>query len=83
MGFICLFVLWPHLQHLEVPRLGTELELQLLVYAIAMATLDPSHLPCSLWQHRILNPLSEARDRTRILMDSMSGSYPAEPQQEL
>ena len=34
---------------------------------------DPNHI-CDLyhilWQHRILNPLSEARDRTLILMDT-------------
>ena len=28
------------------------------------------HLDCSLQQHQILNPLSEARDRTHILMDT-------------
>ena len=33
------FLLWPHLQHMEVPRLGVELELQLPAYAIATATL--------------------------------------------
>ena len=37
----------------------------------------------SLGQCRILNPLSEARDRTYILTDTMSGSQPAEPQPEL
>lgn len=31
----------------------------------------------------ILNPHSKARDRTHILIDTMSGSLPAEPQQEL
>ena len=30
--------------------------------------------PYSSWQHRILNPLGEARDQTYILMDTMSGS---------
>ena len=29
------FFLWPHLRHMEVPRLGVELELQLLAYATA------------------------------------------------
>ena len=56
---------------MEVPRLGVESELQLP--AIATATSDPSHicdLQCSSWQHRILNPLSEARDQTHVLMDS-------------
>ena len=37
-------------------------------------------LYCSLWQCRILNPLSEARDQTYILTDTMSDSQPTEPQ---
>ena len=55
---------------MEVHRLGLELELQLLAYTTA--TPDPSHI-CDLYhssqQRLILNPLSEARDRTHILMD--------------
>ena len=43
----------------EVPRLGVTSELQLLAYTTATATPNPS---------RILNPLSEARDRTSNLM---------------
>ena len=42
-------------------------------YATAMAMLDPSyicHLLHSLWQHWMLNPLSEARDQTHNLMDT-------------
>ena len=35
-------------------------------------------LRCSLWQCRILNPLSEAGDRTSV-WDTVSGSQPAEP----
>ena len=65
------------MQHVEVPRLGVELELQLPAYAMAIATPDPSHacdLQHSLQQHGILNPLSEGRDRTHILMDT-SGVY--------
>ena len=67
-----LFVfLGPHLQHMEVPSLEIELELQLPAYTTATAMPDPSHV-CDLhhssWQHRILNPLSEARDRTHNLM---------------
>ena len=57
----------------EVSRLGVELELQLSSHATATAIQDPSRvcdLHHSLWQHWILNPLSEARDRTRILMDT-------------
>ena len=42
---------------MDVPRLGLERELQLPTYTTATAML-------------ILNPLSEARDRTRILMDT-------------
>ena len=41
--FVCLFVfvvLGPHLCHVEVPRLGVELELQLPAYTTATATLD-------------------------------------------
>ena len=57
---------------MEVARLGVELELQLLASATATATPDPSSI-CdphhSLQQHRILNPLSKARDRTHSLMD--------------
>ena len=62
-----------HPRHMEVPRLGVELELQLLAYTRATATRDPSHncnLHHSSWQHRIPSPLSEARDRTPILMDT-------------
>ena len=71
--FISFFLFGPHLQHMEVPRLGVELELQLPNYTTATATLDPSctnDLYHSLQQCRILNPLSEARDRTRILMET-------------
>ena len=32
------------LQHVEVPRLGVELELQLLAYTTATAMQDPSHI---------------------------------------
>ena len=57
---------------MEVPRLGVELELSLPVYTTATVTSDLSFVcdphPSSR-QHLILNPLSEARDRTRILMD--------------
>ena len=56
---------------MEVPRLGVELELQLP--ACATATPDPRlvlELHCSSRQCWILNPLSEARGRTGILMDT-------------
>ena len=56
---------------MEGPRLGVQLELQLLAYTTATATQDLSHV-CDLHhcsqQSQILNPLSEARDRTCNLM---------------
>ena len=70
---VCVCILGPHLQQMEVPRLGVELELQLPAYGTVTATPDLScacDLCCSLQQHWILNPLSKARDRTRILMDT-------------
>ena len=66
---------------MEVPRPEAESELQLQACAIATATPDLRHI-CDLRQHRIPNPLSEARDPTRILTDTMLGSKPDEPQQE-
>ena len=58
---------------MEVPRLGAESELQLPGYTTTTATPDLSHvwdLCCSLWQQQILNPLSNARDQTCLLMDT-------------
>ena len=56
---------------MEVPRLGGESELQLPAFTKIIATPDPSYV-CDLhhssWQCQILNPLSEARDRTCNLM---------------
>ena len=67
-----------HLWHMEVPRLGVELELQLLAYATDTAMLEPS-LVCdphnSSGQHLIPNTLSEARDQTHILMDTSHLCY--------
>ena len=64
--------LGPPLQYMEVPKLGVESKLQLPAYTMATATPEPSlirdlhHSSRLLW---ILNPLSEARDRTHIFMD--------------
>ena len=62
-----------NLWHTEVPRLGVKMELQLLAWATATATPDPSCI-CNLqhrsWQCWILNPLSKARDQTGIPMDT-------------
>ena len=59
---------------MEVPRLGAESELQLLAYTTAATAIAWPHLSCicdlhcSSWQLQILNPLSEARDQTHVLM---------------
>ena len=74
--FFLFFFLGPHQWHMEVPRLGVESELKMVVYTTAMATPGPSHickLHCSLQKCRILNPLSEAGDPTRILTETLSG----------
>ena len=80
------FFLGLHLQHMELPRLGVKLELQLLASTTATAARDLGHI-CDLLhglqQCQILNPLSKARDQIRILVDTMSGSLPIEPQWEL
>ena len=77
--FVCLFTylfiyflgLYP--QHMEVPRPGGKLELRLLASTRATATPDLSHvfnLHPSSRQHRILNPLSKARDWSHVFVDS-------------
>ena len=72
------FFLGPYPQHMEVPRLGVESEMQLPAYTTAIATQDPSCI-CDLHhssrQHWILNPLSKARDRTPVLMDVSQVRY--------
>ena len=68
--FVFLSFLGPHPEHMEVPRLGVESELQPPASARATATPDPSHV-CDLYhssrQCQILDLLSEARDGTRSL----------------
>ena len=67
-----------YLRHMEVPRLGVESEPQLPVYTTATAMPDPSFfckLHHSSWQHWILHPLSEASDRTHVLMDTSQICY--------
>ena len=63
--FFFLVFLGPHSQHMEVPRLGVELELQPLVCTTATATLDLSSI-FDLYhisgQCQICNPLSSAGD---------------------
>ena len=58
---------------MEVPRLGAELKLQLPAYTTAIAMPDPRHV-CNLHhssqQRWTLNPRSEARNQTHILIDT-------------
>ena len=71
--FVCVWGGRQYLQHTEVSRLGVQLELQLQAYTTATATQGPScicDLHCIWQQCPILNPLSKARDRTHIFMDT-------------
>ena len=78
LKFFLFVFLGPHLRFMEVPRLGIRLELQLPAYTTATATQDLSHI-CDLHhssrQRQILNPLSKARGRNCILMDSGQISF--------
>ena len=70
---------------MEVPRLGVELELQLLACVTVIIWPNLScvcDLRYSSQQYRILNPLNKARDQTHILMDT-SSVVTTEPQWEL
>ena len=58
---------------MEVPRLGVELELQQLAYAIATATQDLCYvcnLHLSSQQCWFLDPLSKVRDSAYILVEA-------------
>ena len=69
--FIFLSFLGLHLWHMEIPRLGVELELRLPAYATVAAIPDPSHICDLLHSSRhlqILNPLIKASDQTCNLM---------------
>ena len=72
--FLSFFFLGLRLWHIEVLGLGAGSELQ-LPYVAARAMWDPScicNLHRSSRQHGFLNPLSKARDWTRILMYTSS-----------
>ena len=66
--FVCFSFLGPYPRHMEVPRMGVELQLQLLAYttgcshsnAGSQLHLRPTLQLTATW---ILNPLSEARDQ--------------------
>ena len=56
----CSIFTWLHLQHMEVPGPGAELEPTLLTYTTVAVTLELSNicdLHHTLWQCLILNPL--------------------------
>ena len=58
---------------MEISRPGVRSELQLPAYTTATAMQDLSlifDLHYSSWQRQVLNPLSEARNRTCVLMDA-------------
>ena len=71
--FFSFFFLGPNLQHMEVPRLGVQSELQLPATAKATATRNLSH-NYALHQHsrqlQMPSLLREARDGSCILMDT-------------
>ena len=62
----------------DFPKMGVDLELQPPAYTTATATQDLSgifNLHHSSQQHRILNPLSGARDGICVLMDASQVHY--------
>ena len=63
--FFFFFLFRPYLWHMEVPRLGIKLE-----FCSCSCLPTPQSQ-----QHRILNPLNEARDQTHILMDTSQVHY--------
>ena len=74
--FVCLFAFFgeKHLCHMKVPRIGVELELQLLAYPTPTAMLDPGQV-CNLYTSalsnaRSFNSLSKTSNQTCIFMDN-------------
>ena len=70
--YLFIFRAVPVAHGLSLVRIESELQPQ--VNATATATHDLSRicdLRCSSWQHQLLTPLSEARDRTCILRDTV------------
>ena len=77
-NFFCLVFLGPHLWHIEVPRLGVELELWPPAYATATETWDLSciwDLHHSSWKCWILNPLTKPGDQTCSLMSTSQNRF--------
>ena len=72
------FFLGLYQRHMEVPRLGVKVEIQLLAYITATAMQDLSrvcNLHHSTQQHQILNPLIKGRNWTHVLMDTSQVRY--------
>ena len=76
-SFIHSFFLWLHLQHRQVPRLGfdSELRLQAIPQLQQHQIQAKSATYHSLQQCQVLNPLSEDRDQTCILMVTSQVCY--------
>lgn len=75
-------ILWLHPRHTEGPRQGgqpgaTATSLQ------QSPTNTRSKPHCRWWHHWTLIPLSQVRDWTHILLDTLSGSSQTEPQWEI
>ena len=84
--FFCFVFLGLHPWHIEVPRLGVQSELQLLAYARATGTRDPSHIHDvhhSSWRCQILNLLIESRDQTLKTSWFLVGFISTVPRREL
>ena len=76
--FFFFFLVFLGPRNMECPRIGVELELQQLPSATASATQNLSRvcdLHYSSQPRQIFNPLSEARVRTYILMDTSGVPY--------
>ena len=77
--FFFFFFLGAHARHMYVPRLEIQQEPPPPAYSTAIAMQDLScvcDLHCSSWQCRNLNPLSETRYWTCILVDPSWVHYP-------
>ena len=75
--FLIFFFLQVHWWHMKVPRARDGVRAADAGYTLATAMPYPRkicNLNHSLQQCQILHPLNEARDRIRILMDTVLGS---------
>ena len=66
------FFLWLFLWHMEIIYARGGIRAAAGTYTTATTTPDPSRI-CSLWQCQMFNPLSEARDQTHIVIETMLG----------